>query len=390
MLRSIKEILADLGQYPKTFVETQMLRRPGQGVDFTSPQYQERLRRTVAAIHPERMQLRVTEIIKETATAKTFRFVRVDGDMPPFRAGQYVNCFVAVDGVRTSRPYSISSAPGADRMDLTVRKVLKGFVAAHLLEAVQIGDSFETTGPAGALYHEPLIDGKELVLIAGGSGITPFMSILRAQAAKGWPLRIWLIYGSRVPGDVIFHKELTSLAKGNKRFTYAPVISEPPQSYRGKKGFITTKTIKTVVGEVAGKTFYMCGPNAMYDFVAPHLEKLGVPGHKINRELYGPPANVTKMPGWPKKVKAGQTFQVKIDGRVLSARAGEPLLNTLERHGIVVPALCRSGECSCCRTKLLAGEVYMPPHVGLRESDRRFGYIHACVAYPITDLEISI
>ncbi|MDP8223986.1 MAG: FAD-binding oxidoreductase [Candidatus Lernaella stagnicola] len=390
MLRSVKHILEDLGQYPKTVIEQWQLRQGGQGVDFTAPEYRQQLTRTVAALHPERMHLRVTAVIKETSTTKTFRLVRVDEPMPPFRAGQYVNWFVTIGGVRTSRPYSMSSAPNQEHLDLTIRATTQGFVSQHLLKTVAVGDSFETTGPAGSLYHEPLIDGGELVFIAGGSGITPFMSILRDQAAKGWPLSATLLYGSRLTRDVIFDKELKALAKGNDRFTYVPVISEPPKGYRGKKGFITAKVIGQAVGSVAGKTFYLCGPNAMYDFVAPELAKLDVPRHKIKRELYGPPADVTKMPGWPKRLKATKQFAVRVNGTVIQAAAGEPLINSLERHGIVVPAVCRSGECSACRTKLVAGEVYMPPYVGLRESDRHYGYIHACVAYPISDIEIRI
>lgn len=390
MLRTIKEVLSDLGQYPKSAIEQINQRLPGHGTDFTDPQLRDRMRRTVEALHPDRMRLRVTQIIDETPTTKTFRVVRVDGELPPFRAGQYVNWFLAFDGVKTSRPYSISSAPGADYLDLTVRVVPTGFVSKHLVSAVQVGDSFETTGPAGSFYYEPLIDGDELVLIAGGSGVTPLMSIARDQAQQGWPLRITLLYGSRVAKDIIFHNELQRLAKGNDRFTYVPVLSEAPKSYRGKKGLVTAKLIAQAVGDVTGKRFMLCGPNAMYDFVLPELAKLGVPPHKIRRELYGPPADVTKTPGWPQKIKADREFTVRVNDRELTARAGEPLINTLERHGLVVPAVCRSGECSACRTRLVEGEVFMPPHTGVRESDRHYGYIHACVAYPLSDLRIEL
>jgi ferredoxin-NADP reductase len=390
MFRSVLDILEDLGNYPKTVADQIRLRRAGEGIDFADPALRDRVRQVVEALHPERMQLRVTEVVAETKTTKTFRLVRVDGELPPFRAGQYVNLFVNIGGVRTSRPYSMSSAPGLPHLDLTVRAGAGGFVAPHLLETAAVGDSFVTTGPAGSFYYEPLIDGDDLVFIAGGSGVTPFLSLLRNQERRGWPLKIRLIYGSRKVGDVIFDRELKKLASGNKQFTYTPVISEPPKNFRGKKGLINTKLLKTIVGDPAGKTFYLCGPNAMYDFVLPELAKLGAPAHKIKRELYGPPANVTAMPGWPKAVKPGATFNVKIAGRAFTARADEPLINSLEREGIVVPAVCRSGECSACRTRLISGEVFMPAFTGLRETDRHFGYIHACVAYPVTDIEIDL
>ena len=90
-------------------------------------------------------------------------------------------------------------------------------------------------------------------------------------------------------------------------------------------------------------------------------------------------------------VKSADTFTVRIrGGRTIPARAGEPLMISLERGGVIIPALCRSGECSLCRTKLLSGRVFQPDGVKLRRSDRQFGYIHPCMAYPLQDLEILL
>jgi ferredoxin len=88
---------------------------------------------------------------------------------------------------------------------------------------------------------------------------------------------------------------------------------------------------------------------------------------------------------------ADTTFTVTLEkGRQIAARAGEPLMNSLERQGIALPAQCRTGECSLCRTRLVSGQVYQPPGAKLRKSDRRFGYIHPCLAYPITDVEPGV
>jgi ferredoxin len=107
--------------------------------------------------------------------------------------------------------------------------------------------------------------------------------------------------------------------------------------------------------------------------------------------LYGPPENVTKEPGWPTEISADTLFDVEVvDRETIHVAAGEPLLDSLERYGLVVPAVCRAGECSACRTRLLAGRVFQPAHTGLRESDGEHGYIHACVSYPLTDLPIRI
>lgn len=361
------------------------------GVDYTEPKYKDLVRQVVENIHPKKMQLRVLEVIEETSSTKTFRFERLDSPFPPFRAGQYVNLFVEIEGVRTSRPYSISSAPGEDFIDLTVSKKPGGFVSPFLFSSVKAGDELTSTGPLGHFYPEPLIDHNDLVFLAGGSGITPFMSILREQNKKGWLQSITLLYGARTPEDAVFADEIGAMAKKNKPFNYSLVISEPSKDYKGNKGFLDAKIIKKRIENAKDKTFFLCGPNAMYDFCVPELQKLKVPMYKVRRELYGPPEPVVEQPGWPKKIKAEDRFEVDVVGRKsFKAPAGEPLINSLERNGMVIPAECRSGECSACRIKLLRGKVFMPANVGLRESDKNTGHIHACVSYPLTDILIRL
>jgi ferredoxin-NADP reductase len=396
--------IQDLSQYARVSQQRKALRRPGRGANYAA--VEPTTRQIVERLHPALMRLRVIDIVQETPSTRTLRLERIDGPLPPFRPGQYVNLFVDVDGVLTSRPYSISSAPprgrtsgqtapGApDTLDLTVRDKPGGFVAPYLLNEVQSGDEFESTGPAGNFYHEPLIDGGDLVFIAGGSGITPFISIIRDAFGRGGaasPLRVRLLYGSRLPGDVIFGAELATLAQEHPGLHYAPVISEPPPGYQGLTGFLDAATIRDQVGDVAGKTFYVCGPNVMYGFCLEALTELGVPRHKIRRELYGPPDDVTREPGWPQGLDAGTLFEVEVEGRgTIRAAAGEPLLNSLERYGIVVPAVCRAGACSACRTRLLSGRVFQPAGAAVRESDREHGYIHACVSYPLENLRIRM
>lgn len=404
--------LQDVREHLRVMRRRKALRQPGAGIDYTANGYREVVHRVVSRLHPDRMRLRVLEIIPETATTRTLRCERIDGPLPPFRAGQYVNVFVDVDGVLTSRPYSISSAPAGETegeqrsLDLTVRDKPGGFVAPYLLNEVHVGDELVSTGPAGNFYYEPLIDGDDLVFLAGGSGITPFMSIIRdtfgRRGGATAPLRVRLLYGSRVTDDVIFGAELAELAAAHDNFSYATVISEPAPGYEGLSGLLDVSLIRDQVGDVSGKTFYICGPAVMYDFCLDALSELGVPAHKIRRELYGPPGDVTKEPGWPDGLSADEVFEVQVvnlsperramlrDGQTIRAPAGEPLMNTLERYGIVVPAVCRSGACSACRIRLFSGRVFMPAYTGLRESDREHGYIHACVSYPLQDLRIGL
>ena len=347
--------------------------------------------KAVASIHPRRLKLKVKEIIKETDSARTFRLASKDGKLPWFRAGQYINLFVEIGGVKTSRPYSISSAPGKPYYDITVRRVEGGFVSSYLLDKVKAGDSFESTGPNGYFYYEPLVDSSDLVFLAGGSGAAPFMSIIREAVGKKTALNMHLIYGSRKPDDIIFDKELLQVAGKHKNIKVDYVISEPPAGWKGASGFLDDKVISSLTGGLKGKTVFVCGPALMYELCGPALVKLGVPARRSKQEAYGPPQDITKDPAWP-GIPASKEFEVTEvrSGKKVKARAGEPLMNSLERAGIVVPAVCRSGECTACRTRLISGKVFAPARVHHRQADKKSGYIHPCMSYPLDDLAIRI
>ena len=345
----------------------------------------------VNLLHPKTLHLRVAEIREETPSTKIFRLVSADSYLPPFQAGQYINLAVEVGQVRTSRPYSISSPPNqVGYYEIAVRRAEEGFVSNFLLDELQVGDRMESTSPSGNFYYNPLVHGKDLVFLAGGSGITPFMSMIREATDRDLDRKIHLIYGSRHPEDVVYGQELKDRAERHGNFKMDIVISDPIAGYRGVTGFITAELIKKRVGDVFSKTFYLCGPEIMYSFCLKELETLGIPRKKIRTEVFGPPKDVTAQPGWPVEVPGDRKFQVGYKGeKTVPVRAAEPLMNSLERAGIVLPASCRSGECSLCRTKLVAGKVFQPQGVKLRKSDRAFGYIHPCLAYPLSDIELA-
>lgn len=386
---ALKDVMKDIEGYTEIVQEIKTLRK--YGTDYMERKGE--VERMVNLLHPRTINLRVSEIIDETPTAKTFRLTAPDGlSLPPFMAGQYINIFLEVKGVRTSRPYSIASSPSqTGYYDITIRSVEDGFVSSYFLDEAAIGDTFESTSPAGTFTYNPLFHGKDLVFLAGGSGITPFMSMIREVSQRGLDRRIHLIYGSRDKKDVIFAEELKQTAARHGNIQVSTVISSPPRGFKGLKGFITAGLMKELLGDVSNKTFYVCGPDVMYDFCLNELSKLGIQKRKIRTEVYGPPKDVAKQPGWPGEIGPDSVFSVRLKGgKALAAKASEPLMISLERAGVVIPALCRSGECSLCRTKLLAGRVFQPEGVRLRKSDRDFGYIHPCMAYPLSDLEILL
>lgn len=382
-----QEIIRQISGYEEIMQENAVLEK--YGFDYQARKGE--VRNIIDMLHPAQLDLTVSEIIQETASAQSIRLVSDGVVLPPFQAGQYINIFVETAGIRTSRPYSIASSPAqTGYYEITVRRVEDGFVSNYLLEELKPGDKLQSSGPAGNFHYNPLFHGDKLALIAGGSGITPFMSMIRELGDKNLDRRLHLIYGCRVESDVIYQEEIKRIASVHKNFTFDLVVSEPSPGFTGLAGFINADLIRE---RLAGNDwmYFVCGPEAMYSFCLPQLQKLSVPARKTKIEIMGAPKNITTHPGWPQNVQADDVFHVAIKGKkTISAKASEPLMISLERAGLVIPALCRSGVCSLCRTKLISGQVYQPNGVKLRKSDRSFGYIHPCLAYPLTDIEILI
>ncbi|MBW2370594.1 MAG: 2Fe-2S iron-sulfur cluster binding domain-containing protein [Deltaproteobacteria bacterium] len=383
-----QEILQQFEGYDKIKQEVDISRKFGDDFSLNKGQVAE----CIARLHPTQIQLQVSQIIEETFSTKTFRLTSVNGYLPPFQAGQYLSISVEVDNVRTGRAYSISSPPNqTGYYDITVRRVENGRVSNFLMDQVRVGDLLESSGPQGTFHYHPILHGDELVCLAGGCGITPFMSMIREIADRGLQRTIHLFYGNPSLHDVIFHQELTRLSKQLSTFNYHPVIEAPGPDYQGQTGYITAEAIKETLGGMSGKSFFICGPQAMYNFCLPELHKLGINQRKIKREMFGTPINISQYRGWPPEVKEQDRFTLRVNGsKSFESHAGQSLLVALEDNGIVVPSICRAGECSQCRIKLVSGKVFQPEGTPVRKSDTKYGYIHSCVSYPLQDLEILL
>lgn len=345
-------------------------------------------RATIDAYHPKRLRLVVTAIIEETATAKTLRLAGADHrELPPFLAGQYVNVFI--DG--TSRPYAISSSPARlTHYDLTIRRVPGGRVSNLLLDTARIGQVFTTTAPMGTFHHNPLFHGKDVVFLAGGSGVAPAMSMIREIAELGSDRTFHLIYGSRDASDIIFGPELDEIAAAHPGIDVDHVIAEPGTGWTGATGLLTADTIARLAGELDGRMVYVCGPQALYPYALEQLTALGHPRKRIRFEANGAPGDPTAQPHWPTDVDPAAEVTVTAGSASFRTPRNRPLLDALEDNGIRPEAACRSGECSLCRVRILKGEVHTAEEAKLRLSDAQFGYTHSCVAYPISDVELSL
>lgn len=386
----LKEAVAKLMPNGKNVLKEVYQRKATNGVEHKKAKGE--TQRIIDQLHPTSLTLKVIAIFDTTSEAKTFRMAPVNGTLPPFQAGQYINIFVEIDGVRTSRPISISSSPlTGEYYEVTFGKIAKGFVSDYFLNEVKVGDVFETSSPAGNFYHNPIFHGKRLVFLAGGSGVTPFASMITTFTQLHPEYEMHLIYGVKQANLAFFHQEFLKLAQQYPNFSYHLVVSEPSNDYQGLTGFINSSVIEKLIVNPQDAMYYICGPQVMYQFCTSELLKLNVPARRIRHEMFSSNGEVSLLPGWPTNVKSDQIFKIKIvDGPTIEGVANENLLITLERHKVRVNVCCRSGECSLCKVKLVSGQVFMPKGVLLRYADEKYGYIHSCKAYPISDIEIRL
>jgi len=382
----VKKILSQVERYSE--IEQEVINARKYGVDHSEQKGV--WTQAVKQLHPSKMELKVADIVKASESADSLRLVRVNGCLPPFQAGQYIHLAADINGVRIGRPYSISSAPNQTAYyEITIKRKANAFVSDYLLNQIKIGDILESSGPSGHFYYNPIYHGKNLVFIAGGSGITPFMSMVREVTEKGLDRNIHLIYGCSTPNDVPFLDELQSRSERFSNFKFSLVISDPAEGWNGLSGFIDAELLKKLGIDTDHCMFYICGPTQMYNFCIPELKKLNVPQKRIRQEVVAQPENISQDPAWPSGVSPTTIFTMQLnDGSSIPARAGESLLVSLERAGIFQKNLCRAGECSLCRVKLTEGKVFQPSTTLVRESDRKFGYIHSCASYPLSDLAI--
>lgn len=342
-------------------------------------------------IHPDMLKLVLNEVIDTKKGAKVLRFVSKDGYLPPFIAGQYINVIVEIDGCRTTRPYSLSSSPKQrSYYEITVAEIKNGFVSDYLLNKLKVGDEIVANGPAGQFVYNSVFHKNKSLFLAGGSSITPFMSMLRETLLTGENRDIVLLYGSRTLNTAIYHEELLELSKTFSNFKYYLVLSEKDPSWNGDFGFLDEKIIKKYAPDYLERTAYVCGPTIMHDFCKDILLRLGLKQKDIRDEMFGASLDITKEPGWPKDLNGTEVFKLKVGEKVIDAKANESILVALERAGIRVNVCCRCGQCSLCRVKLVSGKVFLSKGILLRLADQKYGYIHSCKSYPISDLEIEL
>ena len=336
------------------------------------------------ALHPGTMEVELTAVRPLTAGMRELTFRRLDASaFPFFRAGQYVSLQSKVGESLVSRPYSIASSPREaleNKLVLGVEEA--GFFSGYLDKEAKPGDRFTMTEPSGEFHYEALRDNRHIVCIAGGAGITPFLSMAKSMAEGDEDYEMTLFYGARDEARIAFKPELDALAEKGLKVVY--VLSDEERAGY-EHGFVSAALLEKYV-DVRDVTFFLCGPKAMYDFVLKELAPYNLPVKAVRKDATFCGDRAVAEP---------RTFQLTVHVRdqvyTVPAKENETLLTAMERAAINAPNKCRAGGCGYCHSKWLGGEyVIADGRDGRREADRKFGFIHPCVTYPAGDMEIDV
>lgn len=351
-------------------------------------------------LHPKAQHFVIEDVTFETSSAKTFRLVPDEesetGELAFFRPGQYLTFSFKINGSTVKRPYSISSSPNEalkGYYDITVKRDEGGFVSSYIFDNWDKGTKVTSSGPEGHFSYDNLRDSNKIIGIAGGCGITPFRSIAKSIIEGLLDIDLILFYGCNKKEDIIFYNEYKELEKNSDgKFKVVYVLAE--EDLEGfEQGFITSDLIRRYT-DIEKKSFFICGPQGLYNFIDKELAKENIERKYIRREVFGEIKDIDKYEGFPQDATE-KSFNLRVhigdDSSTIPAKATESLLVALERAGLCPPSGCRSGACGLCRSLLIDGHVYIPKDVdGRRMADIQFGYIHPCSTFPVSDVEMIV
>ncbi|MCA6075305.1 ferredoxin--NADP reductase [Fulvivirga sedimenti] len=342
-------------------------------------------------------ELRVREIIKETRDAISIVFEKAEG--LPYKSGQFLTLILDINGKEVRRAYSLCSSPDVDEyMAVTVKRVDNGLVSNWLNDNLHAGDAIRVMAPMGSFTTEYDSDNKRhLILFAGGSGITPMMSIVKSMLKLEPNSITSLIYCNRNIDSIIFKDQLDKLQTDNQgRLHVIHILDDAPMNWQGHSGLLNHDMLVKIFERIPDwgiehTTYLMCGPEGMMKNVQNLLKEHDIPETNIYKESFVT-GTIDKELKSPETAATADTIQerevtVIYDGEEhkFTVKPGDTILETALDLGIDLPYSCQSGLCTACRGKCKSGKVKLDEEEGLSESELAEGYVLTCVGHPLTD-----
>ncbi len=349
------------------------------------------------------INLTVSNVTKETKDAVRVEFDWPEGGMD-YAPGQFLTLILPIDGEKVRRAYSLSTSPYLDEKPaVVVKRVADGLVSNFINDNVKAGDSIELMPPLGHFTPDIKEDNqRHLVLISGGSGITPIMGILKSVLIKEPQSTITLIYANRDIDSIIYQDKLAKIKEEyGDRFNYIRSLDNASANWDGESGMLNLEKMKSLISGLKdwnneSTLYYVCGPQGLMDLAFEAFEGLNLDPHCTFKESFvAGTTSPSEIVADEKKAPSGEGSLVKIkyDGQSyeFNVPKGKSILETALSQDIDLPYSCQSGLCTACMGKCLSGEVDLSDAEALSEEERADGYVLTCVGKPLTDeVEIEI
>ena len=342
--------------------------------------------------------LSIKKIVQETKDAITIVFNQPKERPIKYRSGQFLTLIMPIGGKDVRRAYSLCSSPFVDDdLAVTIKRVENGLMSNHLPDNLKQGDEVRVMEPMGQFVTEYKKDNKRhLILFAGGSGITPMLSIIKSIISQEPESIVSLIYCNRDIDSIIFRDELEKLQTTFEgRLHVIHILDNAPMNWQGYSGLLNKEMLSKLVERIPDwgiekTTYLMCGPEGMMKNVDTLLAERNIPKEKIFKESFvqGTIDKVAKRDVAPVEAeKKSHEVTIRYDGEEYKVlvEPGRAILETALDQGIDLPYSCQSGLCTACRGKALSGKVKLDEEEGLSQSERDEGYVLTCVGHPLTD-----
>ncbi|WP_349962801.1 FAD-binding oxidoreductase [Rhizobium sp. ZPR3] len=332
------------------------------------------------------------DVHQETHDVKSFTFASPEGKHFNFDAGQYFLFDFPMGSDGEARCYSISSSPHrGNAFTVTVKRVPGGKVSNWLHDNMAAGMTVRGQGPLGH-FIRPKGEKTKLLLLSGGSGITPVMSITRDLADRYELSDIVFLHAARTPSDLIFRHDLSGLATRMKglRLQFLPETVAGEPTWPGLTGRISLEYLKLAVPDIAERIVMCCGPAPFMAAARAITTALGVPSTNYIEESFD--AAVIDEPGLDVEQQPAQkVYQVEFSKqkRTLQVSSDQTVLAAAKKGSIRLPSSCSNGVCGTCKSKLVSGSVEMNHNGGIRQREIDAGMFLPCCSKPLSDLVVD-
>lgn len=343
--------------------------------------------------------LEITEVRREIADAVSLRFAVPESLADTFRftPGQHLTLRADINGEDVRRNYSICAAPHEGELRVAIKQVAGGVFSGWANTALRAGETIEVMAPHGSFtwVFDPA-QARTYAGFAGGSGITPILSLLKTALTTEPSSRFILLYGNRATNSVMFLEEIAALKdRFMGRLQVCHFLEDEEGDFDILNGRLDSAKIADVLGTLVDPAdidgAFICGPGPMMEAVEAGLKGAGVPGERILIERFTVGAMSEAQLAAARELEqkaAGKPVKITINGRkrtlAFDAEKGS-ILENARAAGLPAPFACKAGVCATCRARVISGEVTMKQNYGLSATEVAQGYVLTCQAVPISD-----